>query len=121
MDEIKRVGPPIPIQVRGAKYDLSVPLNATPSAAWRRIFHAPDEWKEPYHPTRIRVKHRALIFTSEESRVQLWIELIDKWIAAANRKYADSPESTTRGQVERNEEVSERRRLQEVTEKFKDL
>jgi hypothetical protein len=87
-DEIKRTGPPIPIAVRGSVYELSVALNATPSPAWRRLFQAPDDWTEPCHPSRITVKHRGLIFSSEEARVPLWISQIDKWIAAANQKYA---------------------------------
>jgi hypothetical protein len=47
MGEIKRIGPPTPINGRGSEYDLSVPLNATPSQLWRRAFQAPDDWKEP--------------------------------------------------------------------------
>ena len=41
MDEITRVGPPIPIAVRGSEYQLSVTLNATPSPEWRRILNRP--------------------------------------------------------------------------------
>src|SRR5581483_5375799 len=94
MNEIVRTGPPVPIAVRGAEYDLSVTLNATPSPAWRRMFEAPAEWKEPCHPSRITVKQRMLIFTSEEARVRLWIEQIDQWMAAANQKCADLARST---------------------------
>jgi hypothetical protein len=86
MGEIKRIGPPTPINGRGSEYDLSVPLNATPSQLWRRAFQAPDYWKEPFHPSRITIKHRALLFTSEDCRVQLWMALIDKWIASANER-----------------------------------
>jgi hypothetical protein len=88
MDEIKRVGAPTPVNVRGSEYDLSVSLSATPSRAWRQTFHAPDEWKEPFHPSRITVKHRALLFTSEDCRVHLWMALIDKWIDSANQRHA---------------------------------
>ena len=122
MHPIKRIGPPTPIDVRGAEYDLSVPLNATPSAEWRRAFQAPDEWKDPCHPSRIKVKDRALMFTSEERQVGLWIELIDQWITAANRKCADLPESLTRQQAVEDEQAQERlHRLREATERFKDL
>ena len=89
MDHITRIGPPTVIGVCDAVYDLSVPLNATPYVDWRRTFQAPEEWKEPYHPSRIKVKNRALIFTSEESRVGPWIQWIDQWITAANAKCAD--------------------------------
>jgi hypothetical protein len=119
MSEIKRIGPPVPIVARGAEYDLSVTLNATPSQAWRRAFHAPEDWKEPYHPSRITVKDRLLIFTSEEALVPLWIEQIDRWIAAANQKQLDMASSVvTREGADGDDR---RRKLQEVTDRLKDL
>ena len=119
MNEIKRIGPPVPIVARGAEYDLSVALNATPSQAWRRTFHAPEEWKEPYHPSRITVKDRVLIFTSEEALVPLWIEQIDKWIAAANQKHSDVASAVATREVADGDD--RRRKLQEVTDRLKDL
>jgi hypothetical protein len=119
MNEIKRIGPPIPIVVRGAEYDLSVALNVTPSPAWRRAFHAPEEWKEPCHPSRITVKDRTLIFTSEEALVPLWIEQIDRWIAAANQKQKDVVTTAATQEVASGED--QRRKLQEVTDRLKDL
>jgi hypothetical protein len=119
MDEITRVGPPIPIAVRGSEYQLSVALNATPSPEWRRVFQAPDEWSEPCHPSRITVKNRTLIFTSEEGRVLMWVQQIDKWIAAANRKRADmTPPVTTR---EGGDGDDQRQRILEMTDRLKDL
>ena len=119
MNEIKRIGPPVPIVARGAEFDLSVALNATPSFEWRRTFHAPEEWKEPCHPSRITVKDRALLFTSEEALVPLWIEQIDRWIAAANQKHSEVASSVATQDVADVDD--RRRRLQEVTERFKDL
>jgi hypothetical protein len=114
MGEIKRIGPPTPINGRGSEYDLSVPLNATPSQLWRRAFQAPDHWKDPFHPSRITIKDRALLFTSEDCRVQLWMALIDKWIASANERgrAGDGLQGRTTG----TEGVNDRRRgLQEGT------
>jgi hypothetical protein len=119
MDEIMRTGPPIPIAVRGSVYELSVALNATPSPEWRRIFQAPDEWREPCHPSRITVKHRMLIFTSEEARIRVWMEQIDKWIAAANRKRADMATSVTTR--EGGDGDDQRQKIQEMTDRLKDL
>jgi hypothetical protein len=63
-----------------------------------------------------------LIFTSEETQVGLWIQLIDTWIAAANGKCADLPASLTRRQAVQDEQAQERlRRIQEATERFRDL
>lgn len=122
MEPIRRIGPPTPIGVRGTEYDLTVSLSATPSVDWRRTFQAPENWKEPCHPSRITVKDRTLTFRSEETDVRLWIQLIDEWIAAANQKLADRPESVTRRHVDQTEEERERqRRLQEATERYKDL
>ena len=122
MEPIKRIGPPTPTAVRGGDYDLIVPLSATPGVDWRRAFHAPENWTEPCHPSRVTVKDRALMFTSEESHVRLWIQLIDKWIAAANEACADRPGSVARQQVDRNDDEREReRRLLEATERYKDL
>ena len=119
MDEITRTGPPIPIAVRGSEYQLSVSLNAAPSREWRRVFQAPEEWTEPCHPSRITVKHRELIFTSEEARVRVWMEQIDKWIAAANRKRAGM--ATSMATREGGGGDDQRQRIQEMTERLKDL
>ena len=118
MDEIMRIGPPIPIAVRGSEYELSVALNATPSPEWRRVFQAPDEWNEPCHPSRITVKQRMLIFTSEEARVRVWIEQIDKWIVAANRKRAGMATSATTREGIGDDQ---RQKIREMTDRLKDL
>ena len=121
VEPIKRIGPPTPINVRGTEYDLSVPLSATPAPAWRRAFQAPPEWKEPCHPSRIVVKDRALLFTSEEALVRQWIQLIDEWIAAANDACAQSAVAA-RQAVDRNgDEREHERQLREATERYKDL
>lgn len=122
MEPMKRIGPPTPSGVRGEEYDLSVPLSATPSPDWRRAFQAPENWKEPCHPSRVTVKDRALMFTSEESHVRLWIQQIDEWIAEANQRCAERPESATKREVAQREDDLERhRRLQEATERYKSL
>ena len=117
-DEIKRTGPPIPIAARGSVYELSVTLNATPSPTWRRLFQAPDEWTEPCHPSRITVKHRELIFSSEEARVPVWIKQIDKWIAAANQKHAEMTGSAAPREDSRDEREQ---RVREVMDRLKGL
>jgi hypothetical protein len=122
MSPIKRIGPPTPLAVRGTEYELSVPLNAAPSRDWRRAFHAPTEWTEPRHPSRITVKDRTLTFTSVHPQVTLWIRLIDEWIDAANRSCADLQVSATRRQATRDEqERDELSRLREATETLKTL
>ena len=114
-DEIKRTGLPA---VRGSVYELRVALNATHSRAWRRLFQAPDEWTEPCHPSRITVQHRELIFSTEEARVPVWINQIDKWIAAANQKHAEMTGSA----APREDSGDEReQRLREVTDRLKGL
>ena len=122
MEEIKRIGPPTPINRRGSAYDLSVPLNATPSRMWQRTFQAPDDWKEPFHPSRITMKHRALIFTSEECRVHLWMALIDTWIASANARHARAIGFTAASQATETEGVNDGGRgLQERTIETKEF
>ena len=122
MIAIKRIGPPTPIAVRGTEYELSVPLNAAPSRDWRRAFHAPAEWTEPRHPSRITVKDRALTFTSVHPQVTLWIRLIDEWIDAANQSCADLQVSATRRQAARDEqERDQMSRLREATDGLKTL
>ncbi len=119
MDPIRRMGPPVPTEVRGNQYDLAVPLSAVPSRDWQRHFQAPDEWKEPCHPSRIKVKGRSLLFTSDEHQVALWMQWIDQWIAVANRQTAEVPDLSTRQQVAQDEEARDRlRRLREATERF---
>jgi hypothetical protein len=118
MDKIVRTGPPIPTAVRGSEYELTVALNATPSPEWRRVFQAPEEWSEPCHPSRITVKHRTLIFTSEEGRIRVWVEQIDKWIDAANRKRADMATSVT---AREDGDGGQRQKIQEMADRLKDL
>ena len=60
-----------------------------------------------------------LIFTSEEARVKVWMEQIDKWIAAANRKRADMAASVTAR--EGGDGDDQRRKIQEMTDRLKDL
>ena len=121
MEPIKRIGPPTPTGVRGGEYDLTVPLSGTPGPAWRRAFHAPENWKEPCHPSRVTVKDRTLIFTSEDSFVRVWIQLIDEWIAAANDACAQSA-IVARQEVDRNgDEREHERQLRDATERYKDL
>ena len=117
-DEIKRTGPPIPIAVRGSVRKLSGALNATPSRAWRRLFQAPDEWTEPCHPSRITVQHRELIFSTEEARVPVWINQIDKWIAAANQKHAEMTGSVV-PREDRGDEQEQK--LREMRDRLKGL
>jgi hypothetical protein len=118
MNEIKRIGPPVPIVARGAEYELSVELNAMPSRAWRRAFHAPDEWKEPCHPSRITVKNHLLIFTSGEALVPLWIEQIDRWIAAANQQHSEVARSAATEVADGDDRG---RKLRELTDRLKEL
>jgi hypothetical protein len=119
MDPIRRTGPPVPTDVRSGQYDLTVPLSAAPSRDWRRSFETPDEWKDPCHPSRIKVKGRSLVFTSDEHQVGLWIQWIDRWIAAANRQTVDVPDPSTRQQAAQDEQARERlQRLREATERF---
>ena len=122
MEPMKRIGPPTPTAVRGGDYDLTVPLSATPSTDWRRAFHAAENCKDPCHPSRVTVRDKALMFTSDESHVRLWMQQIDEWIAAANAACAERPESAARRQIEAGEDERERqRRLQEATERYKNL
>jgi hypothetical protein len=122
MQALKRIGPPVPTGVRGDEYDLSVPLNGTPSVDWRRAFHASEKSTELCHPTRVTVKDRALTFTSEDAHVQMWIQLIDEWIAGANQTCAERPTSAARREGEQSEDERERqRRIREAVERFKNL
>ena len=93
MDDIRRIGPATPVNRRASGIDLSVPLNATPTRAWWRIFESPDEWQEPCHPSRITMKYREMLFTSEEWRIPLWTTEIDKWITLANQRHGEDVQS----------------------------
>jgi hypothetical protein len=89
---------------------------------WQRTFQAPDDWKEPFHPSRITMKHRTLIFTSEECRVHLWMALIDTRIAAANARHARAIGFTTASQATETEGVNDGGRgLQERTIETKEF
>ncbi|HWC02702.1 MAG TPA: hypothetical protein VHF87_08015 [Methylomirabilota bacterium] len=60
-----------------------------------------------------------LLFESEEARVRVWIDQIDKWIAAANQKLA----AQMAGSVATREVGGDEReqKLREVTDRLKGL
>ena len=60
-----------------------------------------------------------LIFASEEARVPLWMEQIDKWIDAANRKRAEMTGSMATGEDGGGDD--RRQTLRELTDRLKDL
>ncbi len=122
MEEIKRTGPPKPVDVRGTGYRLRVPLNTSPQPEWVGFFQDPPEWTSMCHPKLIDVEGNALEFVSDEATVPTWIQYIDRWIEAANRKYLEYLESLRRKESARADAVRERQRqLEEAAEKFKKL
>jgi hypothetical protein len=122
MEEIKRDGPPKPVDVRGTDFRLRVPLNISPRPEWVRFFQDPSEWTSMCHPKLIDVEGDALEFVSDEGTAPTWIQYIDRWIDGANRRYAEYVESLRGKETARAEAARERQRqLEEAAEKFKKL
>ena len=116
--EIKRVGPPTTRNLT----DWTVALSNTPDAEWQTAFMHAGEHSAIAVPRRVVFDWAAIVFKSNEEQVPHWIEYIDKWIAAANRKYADriaAEERKRQHSAEGGRQIADRAR--EATERFKNL
>ncbi len=119
MDEIKRIGSPVVIDVSGKAYRVAVPLNRIPSPVWWVFFRDSGEWTSVCHPRSAVLDGSCLIFESEAEQVPGWIQYIDRWIASANGQFAVG---WKRQQVERLQSGEEqRRRLLDAKSKFRHL
>jgi hypothetical protein len=115
---IKRSGPP----TTHDRVTWRVPLDGPPSIAWQAAFKAAEETTAVANPTGVRFEAVALSFRSADEHVPTWVEYIDKWIARANQAQTElndqRRDEASRAQQER---ASQRQKITDANERFKDL
>jgi hypothetical protein len=120
---IRRSGPPQAFQkVREGVYHVQVPLSATPSADWRRLFYElQSDAPADFPPRAIEITGPLLRFRSDPDSVAAKIALIDRWIARANQKEAALAARTEEGRRRRQELAREQAELAELNARWAHL
>jgi hypothetical protein len=119
--EIRRIGPPSARDVKGRLITWTAPLNAMPDKEWRQFFAQTKDTTITCTPKHVHMYQSMVVFESAEEDVATWIGFIDKWAAAANRRYADWQAGQQRAQGDVLRGSDRERKLLELNEKFKDL
>ncbi|MBI2205462.1 MAG: hypothetical protein HYU41_16570 [Candidatus Rokubacteria bacterium] len=118
MDEINRTSPPA--TKNGTQWEVQ--LNAIPTPEWLDLFKVSGEGSVTASPQRVVFDRNVLVFKSDESRVEHWVQSIDKWMASTNARAAMRFESASRERAAREDaETKERERIRQLNERFKDL
>jgi hypothetical protein len=121
-EEIRRVGPPKAIDLKGDEFSWTIQLSAAPSREWTKFFSEPAESTVLCHPRRLGIMHQSLTFKSDESHLPTWMQYVDKWIAGANKGLLELEEAEKQKKAKALAEEEERqRRIREVNEKVKNL
>lgn len=116
--DITRVGPPTTKNLT----EWTIPLSNAPDSEWQTAFMQADSHSATAVPRRVVFDWAAIVFKCNEDQVPHWIEHIDKWIAAANRKRSERIAADDRKRqraAEGGRQIADRAR--EATERFKDL
>jgi len=113
---IGRVGPPQAIQrVRENMYLVQVPLSATPTGDWRRLFYEAQQDVPPdFLPRSIEISGTLLRFRTEAVSVASKIGVIDHWIDRANQKEAAMAGRSEEQRRKHEDQASEQKELAEL-------
>ncbi len=122
--EISRVEGPQTKNLR----DWTVKLSAAPRQQWQAVFMqgSPNEAEMSVRALRSKVQFHesSLSFPSDanEDNVRHWVDMIDKWIAAANQRYADHLVAVEQERAAVAQKSAEHEsRIREANEKFRKL
>ncbi len=117
-DDIKRTGPPT--TRNGVEWEIV--LSGEPEPAWMELFRNPDEDISPATPHALFFRGRIILFRANETHVERWIKSIDHWIAVTNRRHAGLLDEKRRERGNRESPgTSDRARVRELNERFRDL
>ena len=111
-----------PQTTNGSRWEVQ--LSAVPSREWLEFFKSSGGPSLPAaaSPQRIVFDRASASFTSDEDHVEQWIESIDRWIAAAEARYAMSLDEASRERSVRLEaEAKNRERIRQLNDRFKNL
>jgi hypothetical protein len=110
-----------PQTTNGSRWEVQ--LSAVPSREWLEFFKTAGGPSLPAaSPQRVLFDRASASFTSDEDHVEQWIESIDRWIAAAQARYAMSLDEASRERSVRFEaEAKNRERIRQLNDRFKNL
>jgi hypothetical protein len=109
-----------PITKNGDEWEVT--LSGPPSRDWWRFFQKPGDTAMFADPSRINFNGSAMVFRSPEDHVRHWIEMIDRWIAAANDKCRQLRDEKGQRQMEVDQATgAQQDRIREMNERFKDV
>jgi hypothetical protein len=121
VSEIKRTGPPSARDVKGKTITWTLPLSAMPDKEWRKFFVQTRDTTVVCNPRSVAMYQGLMVFESVEDDVPTWISFIDKWMAAANARYAEWEGQQRRLRGDDADPRDRDRKLRDLNEKFKDL
>ena len=121
MSEIKRTGPPSARAVKGKVITWTLPLSAMPDKEWRQFFMQTRDTTLVCNPKSVAMYQGMMVFESVEDDIPAWITFIDKWMAAANTRYAEWETAQRPRRGPDTEPRNREQRLNELNEKFKNL
>lgn len=101
-----------------------IPLNQIPSDAWIQAFGHPGDDTSAQHPSHIafqRHHDRGIFFSSPEKNVRTWLQLIDRWIAAANGVVGLVEEQRQRERAKYESDLRAKAQRLRDADKFKNL
>ncbi len=117
IDDIKRTTAP---ETRNGR-QWEVQLSAIPVREWLEFFKLSGE-SSVTTPQRVVFDRDTAFFKSDEQHVEQWIRSIDKGIASTNARYATSLDQASRARATREDaETSEKERIRQLNERFKNL
>ncbi len=114
-DDIKRAGPPT--TRNGVEWEIV--LDGEPEPAWMDLFRHPEEPVWPATPHALFFRGRIVLFRVNEQHVERWIQSIDAWIAATNRRHAELRDARRRDPE--SMEPTDRARIRQLNQRFSDL
>jgi len=118
MDEIKRTTGPE--TKNGSQWEVL--LSAIPPPQWLELFRMSGEASVTAVSRRVMFDRNTIFFKSDEQHVEHWIRSIDKWIASTNARYAANREQASRQRATRDDaETTEKERIRQLNERFKNL
>jgi hypothetical protein len=101
--------------------DWEVQLSAVPSREWLDLFKLAAQTYVTV-PLKVVFDRDVLFFKSDEKHVEQWIRSIDEGIASTNERHANRLAQASDERARRHDaETTERERIRQLNERFKNL
>ena len=121
---VARTAGPSPIGEDDSEIVWRIPLNQIPSDAWIQAFRQPVQDTSAQHPSHVAFQRhydRGMFFSSPETNVRTWLQLIDAWIAETNVVVGLVEEQKQRERAQYEKDLRAKAQRLRDADKFKDL